>query len=163
MIRPLIILGADPGSVQTAVSWVTPIRPGRVRHIGKAMVPSTAYAIGALLETVAPNLVAVECAEGGVFQPFRAKHLLAAQYAGGIVAGLAAGKGIEVVTTSAQAWRKAVMGTLRRGQTYDEVIAKLLPSVVECLQRGNVHTRDATGIAVWASMRAVVPKQAAQM
>jgi len=151
----VVIAGVDPGSVQTAVSWVTPIRPGRVRHIGKAMVPSTAYAIGALLDTIGPTLVAVECAEGGVFAPYRAKHLLAAQYAGGIVAGLAAARGIEVVTTSAQAWRRAVMGTLKRGQTYDEVIAKLLPSVVECLQKGNVHTRDATGIAVWASMRAV--------
>jgi len=159
----VVIAGVDPGSVQTAVSWVTPIRPGRVRHIGKAMVPSTAYAIGVLLDTIGPSLVAVECAEGGVFQPFRAKHLLAAQYAGGVVAGLAAAKGIEVVTTSAQAWRKAVMGTLKRGQSYDEVIARLLPSVVECLQKGNVHTRDATGIAVWASMRAVAPKVAASM
>jgi len=110
-------------------------------------------ALGELLERIAPDVVAVECAEGGVFQPFRAKYLLASQFAGGILAGLALAQGIELVTTSAQTWRKEVLGSLKRGQNYDEVIARVLPAMVEGFQSGNVHTRDATGIALWAALQ----------
>ena len=153
----MIILAADPGGEKTAVSWVEPIRPGRVRHLGKAMVPSTAEGFAGILAEVSPSLVVVERASGGVFAPYRAKYLLRAQWEGGRLAGLAHQAGIEVLEASAEQWRKAVFGTLKRGQSYDEVIARMLPALVEGLQKGNVHTRDATGLAVWGVMVATQP------
>jgi len=150
-----LIVGADPGTELTGMVAVTPATSGRVALVKREMVPSTPSAFLEFLRglPMKPDAVAVERAEGGGFDNYRVKPLLKAQWSGGELGGIAFALGCTVLRASASVWRKAVIGNLKRGQSYDALIECALRAYCVDFDAKNTDVNDATGIAYWASMK----------
>jgi len=163
-----VIVAVDPGSKESAFVVVAPATGGKIRLVRAAMVPGTCEAMAEFLdETINSHrlvqAVAIEWAVGFAYQPFRVPHLLAAQGVAGELSGLAYDRYIQVLRQTAPKWRAAVVGKLPRAvkiagvktpkPNYDALIARALSSFFDGLESnyGNVHSRDAMGLAAWAS------------
>lgn len=114
-----ILVAFDPGVKETAGVVLTPGTRGRLHVVHHEMIASTNLDIAEFLVTAETfgevAACGVEWADGGVFDLYRAKPLLASQGVAGEISGIAFSMGYRVEKVIAQAWRDAFVGRAPRG------------------------------------------------
>lgn len=111
--------------------------------------------VGYLIAAYGPALVVVEVPSGTNYgkRPNTAA-LLNARGVGERLAGFCEAKGLEVITCSANEWRKALgcMGT--KAEKGDHAVTRMVKlRFAELPRRLNSHERDAMGCGVYGAMR----------
>lgn len=162
-----VLVACDPGTVESACVVLTPMPGSRAAVVQAEMVASTFAGLSRFLTDVeqrfgrsAMGVVAVEWAEGGIYDRFRGAPLLKAQGVAGELSGLAQARGHAVLKTSQAAWRRAVVGKVPRRRPVAGVklprepvaalVAKALPLMVTGVAGLNGHLLDAAGVGLHA-------------
>lgn len=154
------ILAIDPGSTTSA--WLLARREGaRVRYLTSGTCASKPGEFLRVIDTVATLLkqpahdalaaIALEVAEGMVFQPYRGPALLATAEMVGVVTAIAHDIDVPVVRMTANAVRKVLVGKASSPKKglMDKLIADAVAAnVIGWPSTSNVHVRDAAALSV---------------
>lgn len=166
-----VLIACDPGTVESAMVVLTPMPGARACVVRATMVDSTFAGMSAWLTEVEQRYgralisgVAVEWAEGAIYQPFRGPPLLKAQGTAGEFSGLAQARGYVVTKVSQATWRKGVLGKIPRRKAVpgvklkrepvEALVKRALPLFVDGVTDSNGHVHDAAGLGLFVSWTA---------
>jgi len=144
-----LVLGIDPGAVHTGwalLEFSVPSSP--VWFVG-GTCDEVETVIESLLAdaTRRPELVCIEQPQA-LHNPMANRNLIGAAWVGGMAAGFAVARGLDVHVLGPEAWRMGLIGRPRRGDNVDhKVEAFLRAHVRQFPARSSVHARDAAGVA----------------
>ncbi len=142
------VLGVDPGPTHTGFALLDfSIPSSPVWFMG-----GTCDDVETVFDTLEggnarPDLMCIERPRA-LHDPMANVQVMATAWAGGIVVGLARGRGFTVQEVGQNEWRQALVGHSKRGDNVDHKVEAALRLLVRQMpKRTNVHARDAAGVA----------------